>query len=107
MAKITVQAEQGKMCTDLLSTSNQVIEEQKKEITTCQDTVKALQVKNTAYADAVKAKDDIIANQGSECDDAIKAARGSFWERLKGNVMVFSGGVVVGAIIAVVLALTL
>jgi hypothetical protein len=106
-AKLTLKLEQGEMCTDLLATSNQVIDEQKAEIITCQDTVKALQDKNTAYAAAVKAKDDIIKNQGSECDTAIKAAKGTFWERLKGNVTVFTGGVVIGAVIAVVLALTL
>jgi len=106
-AKLTLKLEQGEICTDLLITSKQVIEEQKNEILTCQDTVKVLQDKNAAYVVAVKAKDDIIKKQGSECDTAIKAANGTFWERLQGNVTVFTGGVVVGAIIAVVLALTL
>ena len=106
-AKITVDLEKGQMCSDLYVTAQKVIEEQTVEINICKDEFKELTIKDDAYAKAVVEKDKIIKDQGVACDEAIKATKGTFWERLKGNTIIFGAGSLVGIVLITVLVFAL
>ena len=104
-AKIVVKLEQGQVCSSKLDVASKIVDAQTKEILTCSDTIKELDLKAENYAKAIDEKDKLIKDQEIECKKQIDAARGSFWSRLKGNLEVFGAGAVTGILGVVIIIL--